>query len=189
MRKVQRAEILPLAVYEAERPVMRKRIFDIKAKRRIHVGEYLMFLFENADTMRYQVQEMLRIEGHEQEKDILHELGTYNDLLGDENELGCTLMIEIDDKDLRDEYLRAWLPLPKHLFLVLDNGERVGATFDDIQVGDDRLSSVQYLKFACGDASPVAIECDLPGLESRLELTAEQRAALAADLERETPVS
>ena len=104
------------------------------------------------------------------------------DLLGDENELSCTLLIGIDDKEQRDKLLRAWLALPHHLFLMLDNGERVGATYDAMQVGEDRLSSVQYLKFDCGTGTPVAIGCDLPGIDARVDLTDDERVALAADL-------
>jgi len=182
MKKATREEILSNAEYGMEREEIRGEVMRIKAERRIHVGQHLTFLFENRATVRYQVQEMMRIEGLSDEADIQHELKTYNELLGDERELGCTLMIEIDDALQRDIVLRKWLDLPRHIYLKLENGELARAIFDERQVGEDRLSSVQYLKFACPDGDPVAIGLDHPTLEICVELEEEQRAALAADL-------
>ena len=69
----------------------------------IHVGQHLTFLFENTDTIRYQVQEMMRAERIVREADIQHELDTYNELLGGAGELGCCLLIEIDDRAEREK--------------------------------------------------------------------------------------
>lgn len=182
MRKVKREEILDLERYDERRPLLRERVMFEKARRRIHVGEHLTFLFENHETIRYQVQEMLRVERRSAEEDVRHELETYNELLGDDGELGCTLLIEIDDAAERDAKLAAWLEMPKHLYLVREDGTRAPAIFDERQIGDDRLSSVQYLKFASGSAAPRALGCDLPGVELEVELTSDQRAALAEDL-------
>ena len=182
--KVRREEILDNQSYEQERDAIRARVMKAKARRRVHLGESLTFLFENAETMRYQVQEMLRIEKRDAEDDVRHELETYNELLGDEGELGCTLLIEIEDEARRAELLRAWLDLPRHLFLELDDGSRSPAVYDERQVGDDRLSSVQYLRFAARAAAPVALVSTMPGLELRAELTPVQRKALNEDLGR-----
>ena len=78
--------------------------------------------------------------------------------------------------------LREWRDLPRHVYLELEGGGRARAGFDPRQVGDERLSSVQYLKFACERRTPTAIGCDHPALDARVALTAEQRAALASDL-------
>ena len=172
------ARVVPVATEEG----IRAEVLAIKAARRVHVGSHLTFLFENAATVRYQVQEMMRIEGISDEADIAHELSTYNELIGEQGELGCTLLIEIDDVLQRDIVLRKWLDLPRHIFLQLDNGDRAPATFDERQIGDDRLSSVQYLKFQCGTARPVGIGLDHPALEVSVELNDAQREALAADL-------
>jgi len=181
--KVRREEILDLDAYEQQRPAFRHHVMGVKDRRRVHLGEHLTLLFENAETVRYQVQEMLRIEKRTAEADVQHELATYNELLGEPGELGATLLIEIDDPAVRDEKLVAWLDLPRHLYLEVEGGERVPAAFDERQVGTDRLSSVQYLKFDCGGRPPVAAGCDLPGLELRVDLTPVQRKALAQDLE------
>ena len=182
MRPVARKELLDLGDYERARPEIQRRVMAAKAPRRIHLGEVLTFLFENPDTVRYQVQEMIRAERIVEEAAILHELETYNELLGGKGELGCALLIEIDDPARRDAKLREWLLLPKHLYLVSATGKRVPATYDPRQVGADRLSSVQYLKFDVKGEAPVAIGCDLPGLALEVALSPEQRAALEEDL-------
>jgi glycerol-3-phosphate dehydrogenase subunit C len=183
MRKVKREEILNRDAYNEQRSGIRADVLAMKERRRVHVGEHLTFLFETADTMRYQIQEMLRIEGLSKEKEILHELKTYNELLGDEGELGCTLLIEIDDALQRDIVLRKWKDLPKHMYLALADGSRAMAIYDERQIGDDRLSAVQYLKFSCGNQKPVGIGLSHPAMEIDVELSAEQRGALAMDLE------
>jgi hypothetical protein len=182
MKPVDRATILDYVTYEERREQIRSQVLAIKALRRVHVGGALTFLFENADTIRYQIQEMVRVERMVKESDILHELATYNELLGATGELGCTLLIEIDDPEERAVKLRAWMELPWHVYARLEGGEKVYAKFDERQIGEERLSSVQYLKFPVGGGVPVAVGCDLVGFTHETELTAEQRGALREDL-------
>ena len=183
MRKVQRSDVLDFQTYNDRREAYRQRVLEEKAKRRIHVGEHLTFLFESTDTILYQVQEMMRLEQIVRDKDIQHEIDTYNQLLGGPGELGCTLLIEIDDAAERNVKLRSWLALPQHLYLKLDDGSRAPAIWDAAQVGDTRLSSVQYLKFRAGSKRPVAIGSTLPELQIEAQLTEDQQRTLAADLE------
>jgi hypothetical protein len=182
MRKVDRSEILPLEEYDRRRGEIRAAMLEQKRLRRMHVGPALTFLFENRDTVRYQVQEMARAERLFRPEEIQHELDTYNELLGGEGELGCSLLIEIADPAERDAKLRAWRELPGHVYARLADGRVARARFDARQVGEDRLSSVQYVRFPVGREPPVAIGCELPGAAAEAELTAEQRAALARDL-------
>lgn len=182
MRHVTRQELLDLGDYERARPEIRQRAMAAKEPRRVHLGSVLTFLFENAETVRYQVQEMLRAERIVDETAIHHELETYNEVLGRKGELGCALLIEIDDPAQREVKLREWLLLPKHLYLVTASGKRVPATYDPRQVGADRLSSVQYLKFDVKGEAPAAIGTDLPGLSLEAAFSPEQRAALEEDL-------
>lgn len=182
MKPVSRSEIVDYQTYADERDAYRAEVLEVKRPRRIHVGPNLTFLFENRVTVRYQVQEMMRTEQIVKEADILHELETYNELLGGDCELGCTLLIEIDDEKERAEKLRAWLELPKHLYALLEDGERVRFTFDPRQVGEERLSSVQYLKLKTGGKVPVALGADHPGYTVEVSLTEEQRGALGEDL-------
>jgi Protein of unknown function (DUF3501) len=183
MNRVKVEDILPLAAYEERRPVIQQRVFFEKARRRVHAGGVLTFLFENAETVRYQVQEMLRIEKRSAPADVAHEVATYNELVGGRGELGCTLLIEIDDATERARRLTEWLDLPAHLFAELEGGRRVRASFDPRQVGETRVSSVHYLRFPVGPRAPVAIGCDLPACAVRVELEPTTRAALQADLD------
>jgi hypothetical protein len=182
MRAVRREELLDLGSYERSRGEIRAAVMEAKRLRRVHVGGVLTFLFENTATMRYQVQEMIRAERLEREPEIRHELETYNELLGGEGELGVSLLIELPQPEERDRKLREWLDLPRHLYLETEDGEKVRPAFDARQVGTDRLSSVQYLKFDVRGRVTVAVGSDLPQLQARTPLSAEQRAALAADL-------
>lgn len=186
MRPVERSEILDYVTYDERRDQLRPAALAIKAARRVTLGDgTLTLLFENRDTVRYQVQEMMRTERIVKEADVLHELATYNDLLGGPGQLGCTLLIGIDDPDARAQRLAQWLPLPQHVYAELPDGSRVHATFDPRQVGDDRLSSVQYLKLPVGGQVPVALGVDMPGLAVHQALTDAQRSALAEDLATE----
>ncbi|GMV42918.1 MAG: hypothetical protein AMXMBFR64_46340 [Myxococcales bacterium] len=182
MRPVLREEILDWQTYGEQRAAMQERIFPAKAARRIHVGPHLTFLFENRDTVRYQIQEMMRAERIVREADIRHEIDTYNELLGGPGELGFTLLIEIEDATERPAKLAAWLTLPEHIYALTGDGERVRATFDPRQVGDTQVSSVQYMKIDTGGRVPVAIGVDHPAYTAEARLSDEQRTALAADL-------
>lgn len=182
MKPVQRGELLDYQTYEDRRPQIRDQVMRAKEARRVIVGTYLTFLFENRDTIRYQVQEMMRAERIVREADIQHELDTYNELLGGPGELGCTLLVGIEDPVERDGKLRQWWELPRHLYVKLGDGTLVRPAVDERQIGEERLSSVQYLKFAVGGRVPVAVGCDLPGPAAETALDEVQRAALARDL-------
>jgi hypothetical protein len=181
MKSVGREEVVDFETYRETREAYRTKVLALKEPRRIHVGP-LTFLFENHETIRYQVQEMMLAERIVKEAEIRHELHTYNELLGGPGELGASLLIEIEEPAERDQKLRAWLKLPSHLYAKLDDGTRVRARFDARQVGDTRLSSVHYLKFDVQGRVPLALGSDLPELMIETPLTAVQRAALGEDL-------
>ena len=182
MRKVTREEIRKPAEYAAIREAFRRSVLEQKDKRRIHVGPYLTFLFENHDTVLYQIQEMIRAENMTGEPEIRHEMETYNELLGERGELGCTLLIEIDDPARRAELLARWKGLPGTLYVETQNGSRIPAEFDARQVGEGRISSVHYLKFRIGDQVPRKVGCSHPEVAADAVLTPEQIAALCQDL-------
>jgi hypothetical protein len=184
-RTLERGEVVDHVTYEERRGAIRDSVMKAKALRRVHVGPHLTFLFENHETIHYQVQEMMRAERMVREADIVHEIETYNELLGGPGELGCSLLVELDDPEERAKKLTRWLDLPKHLYVRQADGTKVYARYDERQVGETRVSSVQYLKFVVGSEAPVAVGCDHPDPELNQEtaLSAEQRAALKADLE------
>ena len=182
MKRVTRQQVMDFVTYEDQREKFREKIMMIKELRRIDVAGILSFLFENSDTVHYQIQEMIRVERIVKEIDIQHEINTYNELLGRSGELGCTLLIEIDNSQEREEKLTQWLDLPNHLYLRLEDESKIRASFDERQIGDSRLSSVQYIKFNTGGKTPVAIGSDFPQFNAETVLTADQKKALAEDL-------
>jgi hypothetical protein len=183
MKTIQRSEILDYQTYNEQRDELRRQAMALKDVRRVHLGKYLTFLFENHDTIRYQIQEMMRAEQIVKEADIQHEIETYSELLGSKGELGCTLLIEIDDPEERTSLLREWLALPTQVYVKTASGKKCYASFDKRQIGQDRLSSVQYLKFDTDGEVPVAVGSDLPQLQRETPLSEDQRQALAQDLE------
>ena len=185
MKKVERGEIVDYVTYEEGRGAVRESAMKAKAARRVHVGPHLTFLFENHETIRYQIQEMMRAERMVKEADIVHEIETYNELLGGPGEIGATLLVELDSPAERAEKLTKWLDLPKHLYAKRADGTKAHARYDERQVGDTRVSSVQYLKFEVGSQAPLAVGCDHPDPDLKHETTLgpDQRAALQADLE------
>ena len=125
MKPVERSELLDYVTYGEQREAIRAAALSAKSDRRIVVGDYFTFLFENRETVRYQVQEMMRVEKIVKEDDVLHELKTYNELIHPKGTLGCTLLVGIDDEDERDVKLREWVGLNEHIYALLGvpNGE------------------------------------------------------------------
>ena len=178
---VRRDEILDWQTYADDRDAVRAEVMAVKAVRRIHLGEHLTFLFENHETMRYQVHEIMRVERIVRETSIREELEIYNGMLGGPGRLGCALLIEIEDEAKRRPLLEAWLGLQECLYAETADGSRTYAEFDPTQVGRGRLSAVQYLSFSL-EHGPVRLGSDFAALELTVDLTEDQRAALADDL-------
>ena len=178
---VNRSEIIDYQTYEDHRAEIRREIFETKKHRRIHLGENLTFLFENHETIRYQILEIMRAEKIARESAIQEELNTYNNFLGKSGELACVLLIEIEAESDRKPLLESWMGLEKCIYLLDRKGNKIFAQHDPTQVGDRRLSAVQYLKFVIKEP-PIAIGCTFDELAGETELTKEQRNALAEDL-------
>lgn len=190
MRKLTTDDIVDHRAYEREREEFRARVIEIKRRRRVQLGEIVTIVFENTDTMRFQVQEMARAERMLSDDAIAHEVATYNELIPDAGELSGTLFIElIDDARLRD-----WLPkLVGIEFAVrfeLADGSRVESVPEDEErlTRDDITSTVHYLKFpftpeqqSAFASGPARLVVDHPEYQASAELTDEQRAELATD--------
>jgi hypothetical protein len=119
----------------------------LKERRRVRVGDHLTFLFENHDTVRYQIQEMIRIERIVKPDEIAHEVKTYNELIPAKGELCASLLIEYETPAERDIRLRELIGLEDHIWLVTGDLPGAKAVFDARQISTDRISSVQYVKF------------------------------------------
>jgi hypothetical protein len=146
-RKITEADLLSAADYQARRKELRAGSIARKKNRRIEVGPFATFYFENYDTMWLQVHEMLRIEkgGAEQ---IPGELEAYNPLIPQGSELIATLMLEIEDTARRDRALRTLGDIEESAFLDLD-GERIKATpteYEDRTTPEGKTSSVHWLR-------------------------------------------
>jgi len=147
-RKITEADILSDADYLARRKELRAQSIATKKNRRIEVGPFATFYFENYETMWLQVQEMLRIEKGGKEQ-IGGELEAYNPLIPQGRELIATMMLEIEDAVRRDATLRTLGNIEETAFLDLD-GERIKATpteYEDRTTADGKTSSVHWLRF------------------------------------------
>jgi len=183
VRKVQRAELVDYATWADDmRGRIQTEVFTAKKERRVLVPPALTFLFENALTVRWQVQEMMRVERIVKETAIQHELAVYNGLLGGDGALGFVLLIEIPDEEERRNKLAAWRGLEAHIYAELADGTRIRAQFDPMQVSEEKLSAVQYMTFDTGGQVPVAVGSDHTEARGRSTLSDETRAALASDL-------
>jgi hypothetical protein len=191
MRPIQAAELLDLTRYELERDEIRARVIELKQRaRRIAVGNELTFLFENRETVHFQIQEMLRTERTVKPESIQEELDVYNALLPRENELSATLMIEIPEAQRIREVLDRLIGIDEHVFLDI-GAASVRASFDPKQFEHDRISAVQYIRFALGPelaarfrdpAVPVVLRVEHPSYRESTRIEGERRRSLAADL-------
>lgn len=188
-RPIQLSEILDLGDYERARADLRSRAMAARALRRVAVGPSCSVTFENRETIRYQVQEMLRAERIVDEKQIAHETDTYSELLPGPTELSATLMLEFPDPEERARRLADLVGLERHLSFEVGQA-RVPARFDDRQLDSDRVSAVQFVRFPLAEASLAAlrggrtarVSIDHPAYRHTAELTRETVAALLADL-------
>jgi hypothetical protein len=148
---VTRSEVLDIATYEKVRPGFREEVLAIKTKRRVQVGRYFNFIFENHMTVLYQIQEMIRVERIMEEAAIEHELTTYNALIPPPGGLSSTLLMEYADRELRARELPKLMGIENHVWLNVGGMPPLAARFDMAQIGEARVSSVQYLTFELTD--------------------------------------
>jgi hypothetical protein len=191
MRKLQRKDIRGPALYAPIRDDLRRRIIELKKRRRIEIGPFVTVVFENRQTMIFQTEEMLRAEGIVEEAKILEEIEVYNALLPNDGELAATLLVEItEEKEIRPT-LERLVGLDEHLFLEVD-GQRVKAQFEPGRSTEEKISSVQYVRFAPTPAqaealrraeTPLALAIEHPSYRHRVTLAEATRAELAADLD------
>jgi hypothetical protein len=192
LKKITMTEILPLADYERVRNILRPLFIHEKERRRLHLGAHLTFIFENAQTEWYQVEEMIRSEKMTNREPIQHEIDTYNELIPEPGELVATMLIEYPEAAERDAALARLVGLERHLWLKI-GPQKIAARFDDRQMSDEKVSAVQFVRFKLEgvDAAQllelagkgeVAVEADHPSLAARSEIGGLLAASLAEDL-------
>ncbi|NWF74174.1 MAG: DUF3501 family protein [Nitrospirae bacterium] len=141
-------DLLPAAEYEQQREQFRSQIIALKQRRRISVGPLVTLIFENRDTLRFQTQEMIRVEHILDPHKVQEELDVYNALMPGSGELSATLLIEITEQDRMKEWL--------DMFMGLDHGEtvaiRAGAEqvfglFEGGHSHETKISAVHFVRF------------------------------------------
>jgi len=197
VRPLDAAEIVDLEAYARLRPEYRRRVIEYKRGRRLAVGDRVSLLFEDRETLRFQVQEMLLVERISDAEKVQHELDVYNELVPGDGELSATLFIEVGEPGQIRAELDRLVGIDEHLLLLVGEGassQAVRAGFDPRQLESDRISAVQYVRFAlpaaaatrfCDPAVRARVRIDHPAYEQEVDLPPAVRASLVATLTRE----
>jgi hypothetical protein len=194
MARLTLDDISDLRAYEREREAFRAQVIELKGRRRVHVGPFVTFVFENRDTIRFQIQEMARVEKIISDEGIQAELRVYNPLIPEPGHLSTTMFIELTT----DEQLREWLPKLVGIERAVElrvgpDAEVVPCTPDpdhEKQLTRDEITaSVHYVGFGLTPAQveafaagPVVLALTHPAYTHELELTEATRAELLTDL-------
>ena len=191
MRKLKLDDIKDLREYERERDEFRRNIVAMKKRRRVQLGDLLTITFENTETMRFQIQEMARIERMLTDEQIQQEVETYNQLIPPPNELSGTLFVEIDNKDKLYEWLPKLVGIQRAVSIWVHDGSSVPSIPEDEErlTREETTTTVHYLKFRFTPeqvdafaAGLARIVVDHPSYDAVVELTEEQRKELVGDL-------
>lgn len=187
------AEILNLHEYERVREARRREVIELKRRRRVEVGPYLSFVFENRTTVWFQIQEMCRAERLVDEAKIAEEVDVYNELLPRPGELAATMMIQITESSAIKPVLDRLLGIDTRDYVLLAVGpQRIAGRFESGRSDEERgkLSAVHFVRFPLPrearrifrDAE-VALVVEHPNERARAVLSAETKQSLAEDLE------
>jgi hypothetical protein len=185
--------LMSLEAYAKARPEFRKRVLAHKKPRTLHLGEHVTVIFEDELTIRYQIQEMLRIERTFEEEGIRDELDAYNPLVPDGSNLKATMLIEYEDVDARKAALAKLTGVERHVFVEVEAFPRVAAIADEDlpRSTDEKTAAVHFLRFeltremvaALKRGAHLGVGVDHPGYHASIpEVPKETRDSLAADL-------
>ncbi len=148
MKGVTLGDVIPYADYERQREEFRSRIIALKQRRRISVGPLITMVFENRDTLRFQIQEMIRVERIFDPAKVQDELDVYNALLPSQDELSATLLIEITDEAMMKQWLDQFMGLDHgEKVAIVAGGERVFGKFEGGHSHDTKISAVHFVRF------------------------------------------
>ena len=191
-RELTLADIADTRAYEREREDFRTRIIALKKVRRVGVGPVVSLVFENRETIRFQVQEMARAERLLSDRAIQMELDTYNPLIPGAGELSLSLYIELTSRSEMEHWLPRLVGIESSVELVLSTG-RVGGEVDAGHASSltraDVTAAVHFVRFELSPAQieafrtgPVALAITHPEYEERTVLEEATRASLLEDL-------
>jgi hypothetical protein len=154
-------DLLPSAEYEQQREQFRSQIIALKQRRRISVGPLITLIFENRETLRFQTQEMIRVEHILDPHKVQDELDVYNALMPGAGELSATLLIEITEQDRMKEWLDVFMGLDHGETLAIRAGnEQVFGQFEGGHSHETKISAVHFVRFS-PTASMTAAFADL----------------------------
>jgi hypothetical protein len=193
MPTITRESLLTLEAYARDRKKFRARVLEHKKPRTVHLGEHLTLLFEDELTIRYQVQEMLRIEKIFEEAGIQDELDAYNPLVPDGRNWKATLLVEYEDVEERKRALARLKGIDDRVWVQVDGHSRVHAIADEDleRENDEKTSAVHFVRFeltpamiaALKSGAGLAIGVDHPEYVATLQPVPDAtRRALLADL-------
>ena len=189
MHPLAPADVRPPAVYEPQRAEARRQVIELKRHRRVALGPLVSLVFENRETVRAVVEELLRAERIEDPQRIAEEVAVFNELIPGDGELSATMFVEVTDPAELAQRLGELRGLEAAVHLEVD-GERVAAAHEEGRSREDRTSTVHYLRFHLSDdqrsallrGAEVALVAEHPALRARTVLSEDQRMALAGDL-------
>jgi len=191
--RITRESLMTLEAYAKARPEFRARVIEHKRPRTVHLGEHVTLVFEDELTLRYQIQEMLRIEKTFEEAGIQDELDAYNPLVPDGGNFKATMLIEYEDATERQRALGRLKGIEDRVWVQVEGAARVFAIADEDleRENEQKTSAVHFLRFELTPAmagslkagATLGIGVDHP--EYRAEIPAvgaATRNALVADL-------
>jgi hypothetical protein len=189
---ITRDSLLTLEAYARTRPQMKTEVIARRRLRSVHLGEHMTLQFEDETTVRYQIQEMLRVEKIFEEDGIQGELDAYNPLVPDGSNWKATLLLEYPDVHERRRELARLIGVEDRVFVEVEGHPRIYAIADEDldRENDEKTSAVHFVRFEFDPASreavragaAVKIGCDHTHYPAHLSIPAETLAALAGDL-------
>jgi hypothetical protein len=193
MNKLTRDDLFSLEKYAEVRPEFRARVMAHKKNRQLPIGPNATLYFEDALTMRYQIQEMLRAERIFEASGIQDELDAYNPLIPDGSNWKATFMMEYPDEEERRQQLQKLIGIERHVWAQIADFARITPVADEDleRETEEKTSSVHFLRFeltpemaeAVKQGAPVSIGIDHPGYTHSVEPLAKNiRDSLAEDL-------
>ena len=192
MAQIEAGSLLPLEVYARERNAYRSRVIAHKKLRTVHVGEHVTLIFEDELTIRYQVQEMLRIERIFEAEGVRGELEAYNPLIPDGANWKATMLIEYPEAEERRRRLAELRGIEDRTWVRVEGSPQVYAIADEDMERDneEKTSAVHFVRFelerAMRDAlkagAGLSVGVDHPNYRSSVAVAPEVRRSLAADL-------
>ena len=149
MEKLNKSDLFSLEEYSINRDSFRKKVFEEKQHRKVYIGEHVVLLFENKNTIQYQIQEMLRIEKIFDAEGIQEELDAYNPLIPDGSNLKAVMLIEYPNVEERKEKLKILKGIERKIWIKVGSHNKVFAIADeDLEREDEtKTSAVHYLRY------------------------------------------